>query len=60
MPRYLVERTFQAELSLHADDKGAELCRSVVQTNLEYDVTDPLVGQQRSEKDFLHLRRAFT
>ena len=39
MPRYLVERTFPDGWKLSNDDEGAEICRSVVVTNGEDDVT---------------------
>ena len=39
MPRYLVERTFPDGLTLSSDDEGAELCRRIVVTNAEDDVT---------------------
>lgn len=39
MPRYLVERTFPGGLRLSADDEGAEICRVIVLTNSEDDVT---------------------
>ena len=39
MPRYLVERTFPGGLRLSADDQGAEMCRVIVLTNSEDDVT---------------------
>ena len=39
MSRYLVERTFPDGLRLSADDEGAEICRFVVLTNSEDDVT---------------------
>ena len=39
MPRYLVERTFPDGWKLSTDDDGAEICRAVVVTNGEDDVT---------------------
>jgi hypothetical protein len=39
MPRYLVERTFPNGLRLSTNDEGAEICRVIVQTNAEDDVT---------------------
>jgi uncharacterized protein DUF4242 len=39
MPRYLVERTFPDGLTLSCDDQGAEICRRIVVTNAEDDVT---------------------
>ena len=39
MPRYLVERNFRNGLKLSTDDKGAEICRLIVVTNGEDDVT---------------------
>jgi hypothetical protein len=39
MARYLVERTFPDGLKLSTDDDGAELCRVIVLTNAEDDVT---------------------
>ena len=39
MPRYLVERTFPDGLTLSSDDEGAEICRRIVVTNAEDDVT---------------------
>ena len=39
MPRYLVERTFPDGLRLSTDDNGAEICRVIVLTNADDDVT---------------------
>ena len=39
MARYLVERTFPDGLKLSANDEGAEMCRVIVMTNAEDDVT---------------------
>jgi hypothetical protein len=39
MPRYLVERTFPDGLRLSSDDAGAEMCRVIVLSNGEDDVT---------------------
>lgn len=39
MPRYMVERSFSEGLNIPIDDEGAELCRNVVLTNGEEDVT---------------------
>jgi hypothetical protein len=39
MPRYLVERTFPDGLHIPIDPSGADLCRSVVDTNTEERVT---------------------
>jgi len=39
MPRYLVERTFPDGLRLSTNDEGAEMCRVMVLTNAEDDVT---------------------
>lgn len=39
MPRYLIERTFPDGLRLTTDDEGAEICRAIVLTNTEDDVT---------------------
>lgn len=39
MPRYMVERSFSEGLNIPIDDEGAELCRKVVLTNGEEDVT---------------------
>jgi len=39
MPRYLVERTFPDGLTQSSDDEGAEICRRIVVTNAEDDVT---------------------
>jgi hypothetical protein len=39
MPRYLVERTFPDGLSLSSDDEGAEICRRIVVTNAQDEVT---------------------
>ena len=39
MPRYLVERTFPDGLTLSSADEGAEICRRIVVTNGEDDVT---------------------
>jgi hypothetical protein len=39
MPRYLVERTFPDGLRLSSDDDGAEICRVIVLTNADDDVT---------------------
>ena len=39
MPRYLVERTFPGSWRLSTDDGGAEICRIIVLTNGEDDVT---------------------
>ena len=33
MPRYIVERTFDAELAIPRSAEGAELCQRVVQRN---------------------------
>jgi hypothetical protein len=39
MPRYLVERTFPEGLRISTDDTGAEMCRVIVLTNGEDNVT---------------------
>jgi hypothetical protein len=39
MPRYLVERTFPQGLGIPATPEGAELCREVVERNIDGDVT---------------------
>lgn len=39
MPRYLVERTFPDGLKLSANDEGADICRRIVLTNADDDVT---------------------
>jgi uncharacterized protein DUF4242 len=39
MPRYLVERNFRDGLKLSTDEEGAEICRLIVVTNGEDDVT---------------------
>jgi len=39
MPRYLVERTFPDGLKLSTDNDGAEICRAIVLTNFDDDVT---------------------
>lgn len=39
MTRYLVEQTFPDGLKLSANDEGAEMCRVIVMTNAEDDVT---------------------
>lgn len=39
MPRYLVERTFPDGLRLSSDEAGAEMCRVIVLSNGEDDVT---------------------
>lgn len=39
MPRYLVERTFPEGLGLPANAQGAEVCSTVVGTNLKGGVT---------------------
>jgi len=39
MPRYLVERTFPDGFRLSSNDEGAEMCRVIVLTNAEDDVT---------------------
>ncbi len=39
MPRYLVERTFPAGLSIPQTAEGAQVCRTVVDTNAEDGVT---------------------
>src|SRR4026207_2494311 len=39
LPRSLVERTFPDGLTLSSDDEGAEICRRIVVTNAEDDVT---------------------
>ena len=39
MPRYLVERTFPEGLQISTDDTGAEMCRVIVLTNGEDNVT---------------------
>ena len=39
MPRYVVERIFPEGLSLPMDETGAEICRSVVSTNAQDQVT---------------------
>ncbi len=39
MPRYLVERTFPDGLRLSIDDEGAAICRVIVSTNSEDEVT---------------------
>jgi len=39
MPRYLVERTFPEGLKIPMNDEGAQICLTVVQNNIEDDVT---------------------
>ena len=39
MPRYVVERTFEAGPQLRADAAGAEACSAVVRRNAEQGVT---------------------
>lgn len=39
MPRYVVERTFPAGLTLPPSSDGAQLCQGVVERNQEEDVT---------------------
>ena len=39
MPRYLVERSFPEGLKIPMNDEGARLCRTMVENNLEDDVT---------------------
>lgn len=39
MPRYMVERTFSDGLTIPVDDRGAELCTRVVDTNGDLGVT---------------------
>lgn len=39
MPRYLVERTFPEGLRISTDDAGAEMCRVIVLTNGDDNVT---------------------
>jgi len=39
MPRYLVERNFPEGLRLSADDEGAAICKAVVLSNSEDNVT---------------------
>lgn len=39
MPRYLVERTFPDGLAIPMDDNGADICRAVVDNNLQDNVT---------------------
>lgn len=39
MPRYLVERTFPDGWTLSTDDERAEICRLIVATNGEDEVT---------------------
>ncbi len=39
MPRYLVERLFPDRLEIPDRDAGAEVCRSIVETNADAGVT---------------------
>ena len=39
MPRFVVERTFPAGLTIPVNDQGAGLCLNVVGNNLQDDVT---------------------
>lgn len=39
MPRYMVHRTFPAKLEIPVDDGGADVCRTVVDSNAEEGVT---------------------
>jgi hypothetical protein len=39
MPRYIVERTFADGLRIPIDDRGAQACGSVVETNARSGVT---------------------
>jgi len=39
MPRYLVERSFPEGLKIPVNDEGARICRTMVQNNMEDDVT---------------------
>lgn len=39
MPRYLVQRTFQESLSIPQTDRGAPMCRAVVEVNASDGVT---------------------
>ena len=39
MPRYLVERSFTDGLVIPMDQEGANVCRTVVDTNTKSDVT---------------------
>jgi hypothetical protein len=39
MPRYLVERTFPDGLNIPQNEQGANVCRAVVESNLEEGVT---------------------
>ena len=39
MPRYLVERTFPDTLSLPLNEAGAQVCQTIVSTNVEDQVT---------------------
>ena len=39
MPRYVVERTYEAGLHLRSDAAGAEACNAVVRRNSEQGVT---------------------
>jgi uncharacterized protein DUF4242 len=39
MPRYLVERSFPEGLKIPVNDEGAEMCRRLVMTNVEDNVT---------------------
>jgi hypothetical protein len=50
MPRYVVQRTFEEGLHVPPGDRGAELCRSVVEHNAENGVTwiSSFVSEDRS------------
>jgi uncharacterized protein DUF4242 len=39
MPRYMVHRTFPDKLEIPVDDGGADVCRTVVDSNAEEGVT---------------------
>jgi uncharacterized protein DUF4242 len=39
MPRYVVERTFPDRLIIPMDEMGAQMCRSVVSSNAQEQVT---------------------
>jgi hypothetical protein len=39
MPRYLVERSFPEGLKIPVNDEGARQCRTMVENNMENDVT---------------------
>ena len=39
MPRYIVERSFPEGLTIRVDDESAEICRIIILTNTEDNVT---------------------